>query len=242
MDVFVIPVSSDRYELYCEPAVVADAGVHPDPDVDAQASRLARWRRRLSPTLLLARWRRRLSRMLIAVEHRQAQPAGDRDGSAGWMSRIQDRMMQWVAERMAEQRLLWNLRGQTAVVAVHPQDMTFEQVRTLVDRALQRDYERHRLWLIIDTVLMILSWPLVFVPGPNLLLYFFMLRVGGHWFSMLGARQGLRHVTWTGRPCPPLSELRDVAGLDPAARERRVHEIAARLRLQHFSAFFARVA
>ena len=59
--------------------------------------------------------------------------------------------MAWVAERIAEQRLLWSLRHETAVTAAHPSDMTFEQVETLIRRVLQRDYERHRRWLVIDS-------------------------------------------------------------------------------------------
>jgi hypothetical protein len=39
-----------------------------------------------------------------------------------------------------------------------------------------------------------------------------------------------------------LTDLRAVASLDGEAREQRVHEIAARLRLQHLSTFFERVA
>ncbi len=99
--------------------------------------------------------------------------------------------MAWVAERIAEQRLLWNLRKQTTAVAVHPQDMTFEQVMVLIRRMLQRDYERHRLWLVVDTIGLIVSGLLALVPGPNLLAYYFAFRVVGHWLSMRGATQGL---------------------------------------------------
>jgi hypothetical protein len=151
-------------------------------------------------------------------------------------------MMAWIVERIAEQRLLWNLRGQTDVVAAHPPDMTFDQVMTLIRRTLQRDYERHRLWLVIDATIFVASGALALVPGPNLLAYYFLFRVGGHWLSMRGARQGLDRVTWTGRPCAPLTELRDVAALDPSAREQRIHDIATRLRLQHLSTFFERIA
>jgi hypothetical protein len=48
-------------------------------------------------------------------------------------------------------------------------------------------------------------------------------------------------VSWTGKPCPPLSELREVASMPPPARDARVHDIAQRLRLQHLSTFFERV-
>jgi hypothetical protein len=46
----------------------------------------------------------------------------------------QERIIAWVAERIAEQRLLWNLRRQTDVRAAHPSDMSFEQVMTLIRR------------------------------------------------------------------------------------------------------------
>ena len=74
--------------------------------------------------------------------------------------------MAWVAERIAEQRLLWNMRNETAVVAAHPQDMTFEQVMTLIRGMLRRDYNRHRLWLVVDTLLLAGSAVLMPVPGP----------------------------------------------------------------------------
>jgi hypothetical protein len=106
---------------------------------------------------------------------------------------------------------------------------------------LQRDYERHRLWLAIDAVGLVVSAPIALVPGPNMLAYFFTFRVFGHWLSMRGASQGLHRVTWSGRSCPPLTELRDLASLEPSAREARIQDIADRLRLQHLTTFFARV-
>ena len=66
--------------------------------------------------------------MLRAAEERQRQGSTTSIQAEGWLARIQDRLIAWVAERIAEQRLLWNLRRQTAVVAAHPPDMTFEQV------------------------------------------------------------------------------------------------------------------
>jgi hypothetical protein len=80
------------------------------------------------------------------------------------------------------------------------------------------------------------------VPGPNVIAYYFAFRVVGHWLSMRGAAQGLHHVTWTSRPCPPLDELRELAVLDPPAREHRLRDVAERLRLPYLSAFFERVA
>jgi hypothetical protein len=224
MDVFVVPIGTDRYELYCE---TADA-VSDEP----------------APEGFFGRLRAKFDAMLKAAEDRQHQRPGEaaERERLSWAGRMQERSMAWVAERIAEQRLLWNLRRQTTAVAAYPQDMSFEQVMTLITRMLQRDYERHRRWLVIDTILFVLSGLLALVPGPNLLAYYFAFRVVGHFLSMRGADQGLHRVTWTGRPCPPLSELRDVITLEPGARDARIHDVAERLRLQHLSTFFERVA
>jgi hypothetical protein len=224
MDVFVVPVGPEKYELYCETS--------PEGEVAPEAH----------PGGLLGKLRHRFSSMLKAAEERQHRHASEPEEPRGWAGRLQERTLAWVAERIAEQRLLWNLRKQTTAVAVYPQDMTFEQVMVLIRRMLQRDYERHRVWLVVDTIGLIASGLLMLVPGPNLLAYYFAFRVVGHWLSMRGATQGLGQVTWTGRPCPPLSELREVAHLEPGVRDARIHDVAARLRLQHLSTFFERVA
>jgi hypothetical protein len=224
MDVYVIPIGRDRYELYCEPAVESES--------DAEA---------VPATGLLGRLRHRFSATLRAAEERQHRPAAEAAG-ASTSRRLQDRALGWIATRIAEQRLLWNLRRHTTAVAVHPQDMAFDEVMVLVRRKLQRDYERHRVWLAVDLVGLILSGPVALIPGPNVLAYYFAFRVVGHWLSMRGAVQGLRRVSWSGRACPPLTELRDVFTLELPARAARVHDIAARLRLPHLSTFFERVA
>ena len=135
-------------------------------------------------------------------------------------------------------------RRETAVVAVHPQDLTFDTVRIHIQRMLQRDYERHRVWLVVDSLLLIvIRSALILVPGPNIIAYYFAFRVAGHWLSMRGALQGLRGVMWAGRPCEPLTELREAA-----LRRRRGASVTSRARspeqlhLRHLSTFFERVA
>jgi hypothetical protein len=59
---------------------------------------------------------------------------------------------------------------------------------------------------------------------------------------MRGAMHGLRGVQWTGRPCPPLGELRPLVSLDPHARAQRLHDISERLHLEHLETFFDRVS
>lgn len=223
MDVFVIPIGPERYELYCEASVEA-------PRLEPSA------------TGIVGRIRHRFAVMLHQAEERQRGGGRPSPLDRTWLVRLQEYVMAWVAERVAEQRLLWNLRRETAVIVTYPQDLTIDQALTLIRRTLRRDYERHRVWLVVDSLLLVASTPLMFLPGPNIAAYYFAFRVMGHWLSMRGATQGLSGITWTGRPCEPLAQLRDVVSLDGEAREQRVHEIAARLRLQHLSTFFERMA
>jgi hypothetical protein len=222
MDVYVIPIGLDRYELYCETSVEA-------PHLDPAASGI------------IGRIRYRFAVMLHQADERQRGVAPPVAASTRW-ARLQESVMAWVAERIAEQRLLWNLRRESAVVAAYPQDLTFDQANTLIRRTLLRDFRRHRLWLVVDSLLLIVSGVLMPVPGPNIVAYYFAFRVMGHWLSMRGASQGLHRIEWTGRPCEPLTDLRGASSLEGEARDRRVHDVAERLRLQHLPTFFDRVA
>ena len=230
MDVFVIPLAGRRYELYCEPPSGVDLSDTGPP-----------------PSGLIARLRYRFTVMLRAAEERRLHGHAA-DESKGWMGRLQDRMMAWVVERIAEQRLLWNLRGQTVATVAYPQDMTFEEALGVVRSGLQRDHNRHQRWMVVDGIAFVLTFvflgPLfLLVPGvANLPALYFGFRVIGHWLSMRGSSHGLHRVSWDGRPCPPLGELRDLAALGPAARVERLHDIAARLRLHHLATFVERVS
>ncbi len=228
MDVFVIPVGPDRYELYCERPVAGDEPVEPET------------------TGWIGRMRRKFGGLVRAAEERQRNGASA-DAAKSWIGRIQDRAMAWVAERIAEQRLLWNLRRETAATAAHPADMTFEQTHALIRGTLQRDYDRHYRWMFIDGALFVVTFvaffPLVVIPGvANLPAMYFGFRAVGHFLSMRGSAHGLRRVTWSGRSCPPLGELRELAELDPHAREARLLDVATRLRLEQLPKFFERVA
>jgi hypothetical protein len=230
MDVFVIPVGADRYELYSEQPVAGEDPIEPER---------RGW---------IGRLRRKFGGMVRAAEERQRKGPSDAEAPKSWVGHIQDRAMAWVAERIAEQRLLWNLRGQTAATVAHPADMTFDQVHALVRSTLQRDHDRHYRWMFIDGLLFLVTFvalgPLfILIPGvANLPALYFGFRTVGHFLSMRGSAHGLRRVAWSGRSCPPLGELRELAALDPHAREARLLDVATRLRLESLPKFFERVA
>lgn len=226
MDVFLIPAGNNRYELYCE--------VGEEPETPVEQARRG-WRRRLGD---------RFSAILASVEaqrhgaaHRRAMKAERPLGR-----RLRDRAVCWAAEKIAEQRLLWHLRGKHEVTLWFPDDLAPQEASDRVRAMLRADADRHTRWLVVDGAGLIVSLALVPIPGPNLILYYFIFRAGGHYLSRLGARHGLNRVAWQLQPSPPLTQLRAAAALDPDLRRRHVTEIASRLRLQHLVAFFERIA
>jgi hypothetical protein len=108
-------------------------------------------------------------------------------------------------------------------------------------RALQKDYERHRVWLVVDLVLLAGSGVLALVPGPNVLAYYFAFRVVGHWLSMRGARHGLDRSRWMGRACPILTQLRGVSDLPAGDRTARIQEAASQLGVERLPRFVERM-
>jgi hypothetical protein len=225
MDVFLVPVAANRYELYCE---------EPDePEAEGAAP----------PEGFFKRTLHRIRGMLAEAEReRRGDAPQPGDAQRSFFARLKARLMRWVAEWIAEQRLLWQLRGKDAVSLVYPDDMAEANAREILQRSLQRDWERHRFWLIIDSLGLIGSGLLILVPGPNFLGYYFLLRTGGHYLSLRGARQGLTVVKWTPESSAPLASLRAVVDQPPEARAERVQAVAHSLRLEHFASFFQRSA
>jgi hypothetical protein len=158
------------------------------------------------------------------------------------MRRLRDRTMRWMAERIAEQRLLWHLRGCADARLVHPEDVAAPDAMTALRRQLAVDYERHRRWFVVDLLGFVASGAVMLVPGPNVIAYYFLFRFVGHFLSMRGARQGLRITRWQTQPSAVLSELRRTLSLHPDERVDRLHDIASRLGLPHLASFIQRTA
>ena len=135
-----------------------------------------------------------------------------------------------------------NWRRQGAARLYYPDDIEEESAVTMLRQQLRRDFEKHRFWLIVDSLGFVASGLLFLLPGPNVLAYYFAFRMVGHYLSMRGARQGLDGVTWTSEKSAPLAELRRAIALDGEERERRVSDIADALQLEHFVKFFERIA
>jgi hypothetical protein len=226
MDVYVIPVASDRYELYCE---------HEGPEADVVDAELPRGR--------FAKMYANFKEALARVE--QERLSGEtrvHEGPRTWTERMKDRALCWLAEKIAEQRLLWRLRNESELMLHHPDDLAADQAIANARTELQREADRHMRWVIIDGVLFAASAALVLVPGPNVVGYYFGFRLVGHYLSRRGAKHGLTAVTWRSCASPHLSRLRRVLALEPEEREREVHEVASALHLPHLAKFFERTS
>jgi hypothetical protein len=181
-------------------------------------------------------------RDMLAEAERERRHPPSAQAPAGWAGRLRARMMRWIAESIAEQRLLWHLRRQSDACLYHPDDLGSDQALAILRAQLRRDFEKHRFWLIVDSLGFIASGALMVIPGPNMLAYYFAFRLVGHYLSLRGARQGLAGAQWRTIPSAPLSELRRALGLEPDVRVRQVEHVAERLRLEHLVSFFERTA
>lgn len=226
MDVYFIPVGPDRYELYCD-----EAGEGDDLVDDVQSTG---WFASLFNSFKSA-----LARV---DQERLSGGARADEGPRSWTERLKDRALCWIAEKVAEQRLLWRLRKQVAVTLHHPDDITGEAAMTRARAELQREADRHLKWTIIDGVLFAASGVLALIPGPNALAYYFGFRLVGHFLSRRGAKHALMEVQWQVCPSPELSRLRSAMALGGFDRDREVHRVATELRLPHLAKFFERTS
>ncbi len=164
------------------------------------------------------------------------------EAPAGRFARLRDWTVRHGAEMIAEQRTLRSLRLVTAATLVHPADLDGRAADGIRERLLRHSRRHHGWWLIGDTLLFVACGVLAVLPGPNLLAYYFALRVAGHLFSWRGARQALDRTRWQLRGEPALTELAGLVDVPRDARAERVEAIASGLNLPRLAAFFERTA
>ena len=224
MDVFLIPTqTAERYALYYE--ALDDDFVEP-----------------AEGTGFLHRWRVRFVEMLREAEEWRRRRHEQDTSPPGLLGRLRRRIMGFVVERIAEQRLLWHLRRATDVCARIPADLDESEAHGIIRRLLRTDADHHLKWLVIDLALLVMSAPLMVIPGPNLPGFYFTFQVVGHFLSWRGAKRGLSGTRWTCKPSEDLAELRQAMALAPPLRLHRFRELADRLRLEHLARFCEDVA
>ena len=221
LDVYLVPVGRDRYECYYEAEDVEEA-ITPGEQG------------------FFARMRHRFNQQLKEAEEARHQKAIEEPKS--FFGRWHKRMMRWIAERIAEQRLLWHLRTAAAATLHASADLLPRDAEWLMREAMKRDADFHRNRLIPHTLLLILSAAVAVVPGPNVLGYLFTFTVVGHFLAWRGAVNALNGVTWTVTSNPALTDLRHAFSLDADTRHRLIKEVAKRLHMPKMALFVERMA
>ena len=222
MDVYLVPIGHDRYECYYEAA--------DDEETDEAEE----------PSGFFGRLRARFNAQLKEAEEARHQKVIDEPKT--FLGRMQKRTMRWIAERMAEQRLLWHLRRATTATLYTSGNLPPQAADTIMRASLKRDADFHRNRLIPHTLALIVSAAVALVPGPNVLGYLFTFTVVGHFLAWRGAVNGLHAVAWTIVPNPALSDLQRAFSLDAATRHRTIKDVAHRLHMPRMALFVERMA
>jgi hypothetical protein len=225
MKVYLVPAGRSRYALYSEVSTpVAETGGQEPPTF---------WGR------ITASFRR-------AVDEGEAEAArahGHADPSEPRPGRLRRLITRKLAEVVAEQRLLWMIRNETAAALVHPDRLTGVQAIGITRGEFAADFARHRRWAVIDAILVLITGPLFFfVPGPNIISWYFTFRAVGHYFSMKGARAGLTENFFTPEPSAALSDVGEALNLTAEDCDAKVDAAARDLGLEKLCAFVRRVA
>lgn len=218
--VFLLPAGEARYELYCEPSGIE----HP---------------RRVG---IVGRVFGRVREVVVVAEQgRRRERHGVKGGVQGWVERVREGLVRGIVEWVSEQRLLWHLRHETNATLVFPDDLDSERAMSIMRATLRRDIDHHRVWMVVDGVAVIFFGPLFFfVPGPNLISWYFAAKTVGHWLAFQGARQGLSRVTWLTCESQGLTAVRQALTLPPIERQHRLSAVSEELQLEHLATFLER--
>jgi hypothetical protein len=220
MDVYLVPISRDSFECYYE----APEDEVPEPEGQGFFGRVK------------ARFQHQLR------EAEQARHEAPREAPKTLAGRLQKRSMRWIAERIAEQRLLWHLRSADAATLFIATDLETVAAEEMMRVQMTRDADRHFKLLILHSLLLILAVPVAVIPGPNVLGYLFTFTVVGHFLSWRGAKRGVADVRWEVRCSDELADVRHAFTMAEPARHRAIREAANRLHIPRMAIWVERMA
>jgi hypothetical protein len=221
MDVYLVPVGPMQFECYYE------APEQEETDEPAGQG-------------FFARMRAKFNEQLKEAEHARHQKAIEEPKT--FLGRMQKRSMRWIAERIAEQRLLWHLRRVSTATLHVSSDLSIDEAETIMRGNFKWDADHHRNRLILHTLALIAVVPLALVPGPNVFGYLFTFTVVGHFLAWRGAVNGLHYITWSIQPNLALTDLRRAFTLQASDRHRVISEVAHRLHMPKMARFVEQMA
>jgi hypothetical protein len=224
MTVFLVPVGAGRHALYCEVKETEIEPGEPEPTASFRQRMMHRFRRSVAD----------------AEAEREREELGEAQPGRRGIARF---VVRRIAEAVAEQRLLWHLRRAEASCLVHPDSLPGAEALRLARAEFTGDYRKHLRHAIFNgTLAAVLGVVFFFVPGPNLIAYYFLFLAIGHYFALRGALRGLRGVAWSTEPSKGLSDVHAALALDAPARRSELERITGELGLARLWRFVERVA
>lgn len=220
LDVYLVPIGRESFECYYEAE---------DEDEPEETG-----------TGFFARLRRKFNEQLKEAE--RARHERIIEEPKGFLGRMHKRTMRWIAERIAEQRLLWHLRKAEAATLYTSGDLSPDRAEAIMRGSMKRDADSHRNLLIPHTIALILAGLVAFVPGPNVLGYLFTFTVVGHFLAWRGAVNALHKVAWTVAPCDELTDLQRAFSLEDDARHHVILDVSQRLHMPRMARFVERMS
>jgi hypothetical protein len=176
-----------------------------------------------------------------------------------WFKRHRSRLLAWVGRVLEKgheyyikledridpaERVLKAMASVEGFVVYHGLPENSEDARMRYKSVLRRQRLKHRIWFGVDmavsAVALIFTPILAPIPGPNLFLYFPLLRMLSHYRAMRGAKSGLRSEEIEFKCLPDLIGLEENLRTPPLDR-RTILAMAEGLNIRGLEQFLERM-
>jgi K+-H+ exchange-related protein len=131
---------------------------------------------------------------------------------AAWMGRVMNAGHEYylkLEDKIDPQERVLKAMASVEHLTVYHSSTADAQIRSKFEGLLKRQRMKHTFWFVVDVVITPFTLLLVPIPGPNVVLYYPLLRLLSHYRAMTGATKGLRSRHLEFKSLPDLSGLED---------------------------------
>lgn len=135
-----------------------------------------------------------------------------RNRIAAWMGRVMNAGHEYylkLEDKIDPQERVLKAMGSAEQLIVYHASTVDGQIRSKFEGLLKRQRVKHIFWFVIDLSITPFTLLLVPIPGPNVVLYYPLLRLLSHYRAFTGAKKGLRSRHLEFKSLPDLSGLED---------------------------------
>jgi hypothetical protein len=135
-----------------------------------------------------------------------------RNRLAAWMGRVMNAGHEYylkLEDKIDPQERVLKAMGGTDNLTVYHTATSREEIQSKFEGLLKRQRIKHMFWFAVDLVITPFTFLLVPIPGPNVVLYYPLLRLLSHYRAITGATKGLRSRHLEFKSLPDLNGLED---------------------------------